>query len=619
MKLRRATLAALLLAATPACKRDADRPLPPEALYPDTSPNAKPQTAAGPLERVVAIAGREPDDRAEEALTVPADSVVEGTLTPGDIDWIRIHPLPPTDRLLRVDLHDAPACARLSLFLEPHGEKLRSTRPHGDAPATLPSLALASLAGSSPGEPGDAAWLQVRCVGRRGEADAPLPYRLALGSRPARPEEEREPNDTPGPETRLLGVGAAVQGTLAPRGDVDAYRLDLTNALPGDATLLSVTGIPGVAIALELRVDGRDEPLLLRKGRRGEPILVPNIDVRRTGRTPLLLLRAEAGESAAHAYAATIRPLLPAGCRTQGACPERVPVEREPNDLIADAMGIRAGGTITAILDNQDDVDVFAIDGEPGQILRVTVDPPEGVRVALLLQEGNDAWASLEASEPGAPLTFAGRRIRNRRVYVTVRSVGGSDRTSPYTLHAELSDDPSFEFEGEATTPLVAMPEAIPPQPEAPTIRAARGCLLPGGDIDRFGLQLEAAAGPRTIRLRLGSDGAEGLSARLLDATGQVRLAASADGPDAGQSEAVTVEPGAYDVIVERASARPSLQPYRVEVLDLGPALVQPLPQAPTPTAPMMGVVPGGTPIDSRLLFNQPAVEAPTPPPPPRP
>lgn len=613
MKLGRATLAALLLVAAPACKRDADRPLPPEALYPDTSPSAKPQTVAGPLERVVAIAGREPDDRVEEALTVPADSVVEGTLTPGDIDWIRIHPLPPAERLLRVDLHDAPACARLALYLEPHGEKLRSTRPHGDTPATLPSLALSSLAN------GEAAWLQVRCIGRRGNVDEPQPYRLALGSRPARPEEEREPNDTPGPETRLLGVGAAVQGTLAPRGDVDAYRLDLTNALPGDATLLSVTGIPGVAIALELRVDGRDEPVLLRKGRRGEPILVPNIDVRRTGRTPLLLLRAEAGESAAHAYAATIRPLLPAGCRTQGACPERVPVEREPNDLVADAMGIRAGGVITAILDGDDDVDVFAIDGEPGQVLRVTVDPPEGVRIGLQLQEGSDAWASLEASEPGAPLSFAGRRIRSRRVYVTVRSLGGSDRTSPYTLQAELSDDPSFEFEGEATMPLVATPAAIPPQPEAPTIRAARGCLLPGGDIDRFGLQLEAAAGPRVMRLRLGWDGAEGLSARLVDATGRVRAALNADGPEDAQSEPLTVEPGTYDVIVERSSARPSLQPYRVEVLDLGPALVQPLPQAPTPTAPTMGVVPGGTPIDSRLLFNQPAVEAPTPPPPPRP
>lgn len=597
MKLGRATLAALLLVATPACKRDADRPLPPEALYPDTSPNAKPPTAAGPLERVVAIAGREPDDRAEEALTVPADSVVEATLSAGDIDWIRIHPLPPADRLLRVDLHDAPACARLSLYLDPHGEPLRAARPRGDTPATLPSLALSSLA-----QQGDAAWLQVRCVGKRAKADAPEPYRLALGSRPAQPEEEREPNDTPGPATRLLGVGAAVQGMLAPRGDVDAYRLDLTNALPGDATLLSVTGIPGVAIALELRVDGRDDPVLVRKGRRGEPVLVPNLDVRRTGRTPLLLLRAEAGESAAHAYAATIRPLLPAGCRTQGACPERVPVEREPNDLVADAMGIRAGGTITAILDSDDDVDVFAIDGEPGQILRVTIDPPEGVRVGVQLQEGNEPWASLEATEPGAPLTFPGRRIRSRRVYVTVRSSGGSDRTSPYTLQAELSEDPSFEFEGEATMPLVAVPPSAPPLPDAPTVHAARGCLLPGGDIDRFSLRLDPVDGSRAVRLRLDADGAAGLTARVTDATGQVRTSVVADGPDAAQGEVVTLEPGTYDIVVERPTATASLRPYRVEVIDLGRALEAPLPDGLTPT-----------------LLNLPAEAAPIPPPPPRP
>ena len=587
MPLRRAALAATLLLLA-ACKRDADQPLPQAALYPDAGPTARQPTAAGPLQRVQARPAHEPDDRPELAAVLPPDAVVDGILGDGehgaqDVDWYRVEPLPEPGGLWRAELQGAPECARLALFDRPDADApAREARPHGDEAAVLPSLAL----------PGRQAWLRIRCESRKGKTPAaPAPYRLVLGSRPARPEEEREPNDVAGAQTRLLGVGAVVQGLLQPAGDVDVFRLELSNALPGDATLLSVTGVPGVALALELRVAGRDEPVLRRVGARGEALLVPNLDVRRTGTTPLLVLRAVKGGSPTHAYAATIRPLLPAGCRTQGACPERIPVEREPNDAPADAMGIRAGGTITAVLDNPDDVDVYAIDGEPGQILRVTVDPPEGVRVAVAIAEGNQAWAELEGESPGAPVAFAGRRIHTRRVWVTVRSLAGSDRTSPYTVDARLRDEPAFEHEGEPRTPLYATEAGV----------LTEGTLHPAGDIDVFGHRVAETAGPRTMRLDLRGDGRPGLSAQLRTASGAVLASVVAD--DGGEVGAapVVVAPGEYDVVVERAAGPAGELPYRVRLVDLGPAalpaeVTPTTPTTPTPTPSATGPSPLPTP-----------------------
>ena len=587
-----------LIALPAACKRDAERPLAPSTLYPDARNEPLTATVAAPLDRLELVEAIETDD-VMQATAVATGTIVAGTLTEGDVDWVHITRGAAAGELLRIELRESPACAELARFSDPYGAPVATARRWRQERPVLPSLRDTEAG----------LWVRITCPPKTSKAKAKGtdtagdigPWRLAVTARVARHDEEREPNDDLGPWTRLLSVGTSVQATFAPLGDVDTFRLDLSNALPGDAQLLSVTGVPGLAMELVLRrADGvaggdGDDLLLKRTSAVGEGIMIPNLDVRRTGERPLLVLRAQSGAAVDHSYAATVRPLLPAGCRTQGSCPERIPIEREPNDVRVDAMGIRPGGVITGLLDASDDVDWYAIDGEPGDVLTLNVDPPEGVSVRVVINEGNEGWGELNSTLPGAAVHFGGRRIAGRRVHVSVSSVGGASRASPYTLSAKLQQDPIFEHEGIAKAARVL--DAFGLQ--------ATGVLTPSGDIDGWAFII--AAGPglgQRFALTCGGDGLPGLRCSVRGPDGEPLQETIVDGDETKAAEPQLLAPGRYEVVIDRVDSRPSVHAWKVALALVGDAVA--LPAAVTPVLPGPNVAP-----QERALV--PAAALPTP------
>ena len=610
MASRRLTLVVLLGASllVAGCKRDADAPLPRDSLFPQR-PTAAPGPAAsrGVLERVALIREPSGNDSQTSAAEIPGNAVVEGSFEAPpkdaaaakaaagkrrrprrrllDADWYRLAAPNETGLISRVELRQAPDCAQLEVWrVDGRAALLATRRERGQRPL------LDALRRDE-----SELLIRVTCVAREAPDAAHAGYRLAVTTRPRRLDEEAEPNDKVGALTSLIPMGPGVQATLAHRGDADVFRLDLAAAVPAEALVLGVTGVPGVSLWVQLFDEAGDKLLLERRPPRGEGVLLPNLDVRRTGVQPTLRVATVSGVGPDAPYSASIRPLSPEGCPTQAACPERVPVEREPNDSRQDAMGISHGSLITGIIDGPGDADWYAIDGEPGQIASVEVDSPEGMALTLAVAEGPVAWADTAASEAGQRQIFAGWMLEKRRFYVRIGAVAkGHDRAHSYMLRVRLTEPGHFEREAGAAA-------AGPVQHMAATGLGGwqrQGALLPAGDVDRFGLDLRDRKGPVEAGLRCTGDGAPGLSCRLLDAQGKVASVVEAPvAAGAARYTPVALAPGSWTVEVRADPPRMAPAAYRVEVTDAGAldaALT--LPGDLTPTAPSTMPTPTAAP-----------------------
>ncbi len=612
-RLRRTSLTALagLLALSTGCKRTADAPLPRRALFPDVT-HATPTPPEREMQRAELLRAVEPDGERAQARKIPANVVVAGELagpkvTPEpsdpakpakpkrrkrrrfralDDDWFQVDPPAEAvgEQVTRIELRDAPRCARLDVFAGGR-RPIRSATWHRGVRPVLPGLRLDK----------GPLWVRVRCLVRvralEGEPGTlGGPYRLAVSTRPRRIDEEREPNEKLSAETQVVMHAQTVQATLAPRGDVDVFRLDLSGAQAGTAQMLSVTGAPGVDLEVGLYADGRTEPLLVRRPRRGEGVLVPNLDVRRTGTSTTLRVRALRGQAPDAPYAATVRALLPTGCTDQLVCPEKVPVEREPNDHRAAAMGIKAGSLISGVLDGRGDEDWYAIDGTPGQVVQVRLRAPEGLAVSLSAShDGGAPWVQLQGKADGERVTLPGWRTTKRRVYVRVSGVDdAADATALYFLRVAFVDLPRFEPADGATAPLLSAREG----------RLERaGTLLPAGDSDTYTVDWSARTWPTKAELVCGGDGLPGLRCTLKDAAGQVLAEVKA--PDEGAvRQEVAVPPGVVSLTVDASSPRVSQSHYVVALEDRGPVVPPAGAVTPTfaPVAPGIGAPLGGRP-----------------------
>jgi hypothetical protein len=157
-------------------------------------------------------AEREPNDSIATANALPfaGAAQIAGFLWPGDADVFHVTGVP-ADGLVTVELEGV---ERVDLRLERLG-------PDGK------SLVKADDGGPGKGEqlppwPGGDFYLRVSARGRDAAFDAP--YRLSVGSSPAEPDLEREPNDSPERATPFAVAPGAMRGYLAPKGDVDYFR-----------------------------------------------------------------------------------------------------------------------------------------------------------------------------------------------------------------------------------------------------------------------------------------------------------------------------------------------------------------------------------------------------------
>lgn len=597
------------------CKRDADAPLARETLFParPSQPSVAKAANRSVLERVALLTESGDNDTAATAMAIPDNAVVQGTLaaaapaeaaaakngaasdTTGrspkgksrrprrhliDADWYRLAVPAESGQISRVELRDAPKCSRLEIWRPGEKTALLAARWERRKRPLLDALR------RDEGQ----LFIRVACVGRSAPEDAQAAYRLAVTTRPRRLDEEGEPNDSVGPGTELIPMGPGVQATLAHRGDADVFRLDLSAAVPAEALVLGVTGVPDVSLSVQLLDEAGEKVLLERRPPRGQGVLLPNLDVRRTGTRPTLRVATVSGVGPDSPYSASLRPLAPEGCPSQAACPERVPVEREPNDSRQGAMGISHDSLITGIIDGSGDADWYAIDGEPGRIASVEVEPPEGLALTLSVSDGPTPWAETAATVAGQRQIFAGWRLVRRRFYVRVGAVGqGHDRGHSYLLRVRLTEPAHFEDEA-ATTPT-GLPTPMAVSGSGGWQR--QGALVPAGDVDRFTLDLRDRTVAVRGELRCAGDGAPGLRCRLLDAKGVEALVVQAPArADEVARLAMALAPGLWTVEVRADEPRMAPSSYRVELTDasaLEAALA--LPEDLTASAPLR--VPG--------------------------
>lgn len=197
-----------------------------------------------------------------------------GYLSPrGDVDYYRLHlDAPGRVRVLlsALDRVDSElSLVELDPSLADHGRAVLKINEGGaKEPEVLPALTLAA---------GDhylkvqAASHQVGNQWVRDQEDPDQTYTLSVTVTPDDGRCEREPNDTAAQATPIQ-PGQPLTGYAFPGKDVDVYKLDLSAQPVATAATLSLTGVPKVPLALEIR-EGRGGTLgeLLNSSDPGKP------------------------------------------------------------------------------------------------------------------------------------------------------------------------------------------------------------------------------------------------------------------------------------------------------------------------------------------------------------
>lgn len=597
--------ACLAAAATSACRRDAERPLTQQQLFPDAGSAALQlvDSAKGSVARTEPIAEAEPNDGPDKAQALLANALVTGSLERAiaaetlppvgskatkkakppkvlpllDEDWYRLPALAP-NQVVQLELRDAPACAELELRDDAGRTVLRKAKASKAVRAALPSIG-AGAGGSL---------VRVSCRGTEGGS-----YTLAAFTREPGPGEEIEPNDTARVDLLRVRLDTPAQGTLAPLQDNDLWVLDLQGTPAGDALVLSATGVPDVDIELQLLDPSTKKVLLSRRAGKGLATMVPNLDPTRLPPGTLLQLRAVSGQSVDSAYALAVQTYLPPGCLRQTDCRDRLPSEREPNDTPDNPQALTVdaamGNQHAGLIDTPGDIDWLSVQLAPDQALLAQLDAPTGLTLRLVVGQGPGALNLL--ATPGKPARLGGAIATDGRVLLGIQADkdGTFARTEAYRLTLKLTPAAGWERENgdEREAPTLWSSEgglqsvvAEPGLPEGGWQR--RGVLSPVGDRDAFGLDLRSQEGALGVELQCYGDGEPGFSCAIADLRGQVlaKVAAPLQGIPARLPLALA--PGAYKVLVEADRPRASLQPYRVLVRRAPEAAGLPVAGSPT-------------------------------------
>jgi hypothetical protein len=514
------------------------------------------------MARAEAVIEQEPNDAPTEAMAVGGNAVVSGSLAAKvdpatgakkpkgkaksvlvDEDWFRL-PATPPGQVVTIDLRAGPPCAELELYDDTGRTLLRRARGWKQVRPTLPSL----------GAEAHASLVRVVCYGK---ADAGGAYQLAIWPRAAKPDEELEPNDTVGPLTQVVAFGATMQGALAPVDDIDRFSLQLAGATQGEALMLSVTGVPDVELEVALLDPVTQAPLLVRRPGKGQPVVVPNLDLKRIGDHPLVSLKALSGAAPDASYALKLQTFLPQGCAQQRDCAAMVPVEREPNDAREAAIALAPSQSVSGVLDGSDDIDWWQVPAHTAStfgVATVKLSGPPGVAMALLV------GTHKVTAPPGQPVVLAGVAMGSQPLDLQV--LAGAPLPAPaqaYRLDVAVADVADFEVEGDDRQGLV-----IPTTNEGQQVSGGqrRGVLFPSGDQDRFVVDLSQSPGSGRKLEALG-DGQPGLLVTLTDATGAVLAEVKPGATERAQALA-WLPPGRYVITVQAAAPRPSLQPWTV-------------------------------------------------------
>jgi len=204
---------------------------------------------------------REPNDKAEEAITLLDGQKIRGYLSPpGDIDWYAIEVERPS--LLSAELSALDRVDLKFCVVDPEKkdqskdfELVKIDNAKDNEEEKLTNCAL---------KPGknfvrvEAAWKKVDNKWVKLAENLDETYTLTLNLRTDEDKEEREPNSKPDQATPIR-VGQTLRGTLHPMRDVDLYKLDLSDQAGPRDTTIECTGIPKVDISIALLGPEQDE------------------------------------------------------------------------------------------------------------------------------------------------------------------------------------------------------------------------------------------------------------------------------------------------------------------------------------------------------------------------
>lgn len=226
--------------------------------------------------------------------------------------------------------------------------------------------------------------LVALAFGCTGEKPAPEPVDAGPVGPPEIPEQE--PNDRASSAMPLPG-SVIVQSALSPengRADDDHYRLD---ASPGNAATVSVSGIPGVDLAMELLdVDG-NRIASFNSAPEGKGERIPELGLERAA--VVRVFSPKKGSGGAYTFTVDVHP-------------QREGFEVEPNERPVDATPLILGESIQGFLADRADEDWFSFElgGEEDEIA-----PEESIAPDGSVGEADEDQAS---PEPDAALADAG-------------------------------------------------------------------------------------------------------------------------------------------------------------------------------------------------------------------
>jgi len=258
---------------------------------------------------------------------------------------------------------------------------------------------------------------------RQPRTGASPPYELLVAAAPA-PQRGREVE----PNTEIaaageLGLGEEGLGWLGWSDDVDLWRIDVTGLGEGYALDFDVA-IPEGAQATLALLDDNSDPLLERRGDRGESIAVRGL-VPRPGNEHYYVQLTTRRSNPEEPYSVRATTRL-----------RDLDEEAEPNDKAAAAGRLRedsreTGGTRRGWL-GAGDSDYWTLPAGPAGSLSLSVTPPEGVDVKLAVTAGGSK-VEANAGKRGATEQLTGVAVAERTPVTVVVSGSGSS-AEPYLL-----------------------------------------------------------------------------------------------------------------------------------------------------------------------------------------
>lgn len=382
-----------------------------------------------PDDSIPTSAEAEPNDTAAQAqrlaLTEGGPTAVNGDLAvhggaKRDTDFYRIDPpardagtspdaAPPPPRLvLRAELRPATGLGVTLDVTDEAGHPLITAPGQPGETVVIPNLAVR----------GTPILLRVRVAA--GEAPALTTYRLIVRFAPFDAGAEIEPNGDAAHATDLALGGEAV-GYLGWHHDQDWYRLPTAGVAEG--SVLSADLDPVADVAASLQLYGADgHKLTEARGRKGERVVLRNVRIPPADPFLSLVVRSEAGASAAGRYNLRPRADLP-----------RAGSEAEPNDDVAHAQPIE-DGTAAGYL-SRGDVDMYRYTTAGIALLDVEVAPPEHAAVEVSLQREDGTLLGRAESSRRGPARIAGASIPGGPVFIRVALRKGSAAPDePYRL-----------------------------------------------------------------------------------------------------------------------------------------------------------------------------------------